>query len=511
MDLSKAGLNGYGIPFLKNNEIDGTPAVGREETLSINDFPSRECFSSEAESSVNGEGKDDGSTIARVTHKLRDVGTVQLIFLCFFLTAGGPFGVEDCVLSCGVAPTLIGLVAAPFLYVLPQIAMTAELSTMMPENGSYVVWVCRGCGTFWGCINGYNSLLCNIFDNAIYPVLVMDYWQRLYPDSLTNMEVLMVKMGIVVAGAFVNLFRVRFIGNFSAIFTLVVLSPFVAGFCITFRKITPSKQWTWSPPTDHNRDWASFLSTLLWLHTGWDGLGSVAGEVKNGKTSYIRAVVICALMNCFVYLTAIISAATVPTEGILNPWSDAYLLTVSEQFFPRYGGIYVAIVSAIDNICMYFVAISTTSRAIMKMADDGRDDKFMQNKMALMPGFMGLELKATSSPIVAIVVQSILIMFLVQFDFTFLVEVDAFANSISLLLEFISFIRLRYTEPEAKRPYKVPGGICVAWVITLMKLTFVIAIIVIMADEYQPLMCIVIFNLLVTIIYFVRVKVLRRR
>jgi len=505
MDNSNVRLDGYS--FLTNDDTINITGSNTEQSLLINDSPIGKCSSSEPETLENGEGR----ALGLETKKVRDVGTLQLVFLCFFLTAGGPFGVEDCVKSCGVAPTLIGLVAAPFLYVIPQIAMTAELSTMMPENGSYVVWVCRGCGSFWGCINAYNSLLCNLFDNAIYPVLVMDYWQRYYKNSLTDRQVLIIKVSIVAAGALINLFRVRLIGNISAIITLVVLSPFIAGFCLTVTKITPSTQWTYSPPGGDHRDWAAFLCTLLWLHTGWDGLGAVAGEVKNGKKSYIKAVVLCALMNCFVYLIAIISAATVPvpTEGIKDPWGDAYLLDVSEYFF-RNGGFYVAVVSAIDNICMYFVAISTTSRAISKMADDGRFDKLEQNKIAMLPGFMGLELKATSSPIIAIVVQSILIMCLVQFDFTFLVEVDAFANSISLLLEFVSFIRLRYTEPEAERPYKVPGGMCVAWTITIMKLFFVIAIIVLMAGEFEPLICIVGCNLLITIVYFVRVKMLHR-
>jgi len=236
MDFSNAQSNRYN--FLTNNETNNAKGRNREQTLSITDRPSRESFSSEAESSGNGEDRPLGLA----TQKVRDVGTLQLVFLCFFLTAGGPFGVEDCVKSCGVAPTLIGLVAAPFLYVIPQIAMTAELSTMMPENGSYVVWVCRGCGSFWGFINAYNSMLCNLFDNAIYPVLVMDYWQRYYKNSLTDQQVLMIKLSIVVAGALINIFRVRLLGNISAIITLVVLSPFIAGFCTTFKKITPSKQ-----------------------------------------------------------------------------------------------------------------------------------------------------------------------------------------------------------------------------------------------------------------------------
>merc|ERR1719427_1731961 len=104
----------------------------------------------------------------------------------------------------------------------------------------------------------------------------------------------------------------------------------------------------------------------------------------------------------------------------------------------------------------------------------------------MMPGFMGFEWRKTSSPVEAILVQSVVILFLVQYDFTFLVEVDAFANSISLLLEFVSFIRLRYTEPDAERPYKVPGGMCVAWAITIMKLSIIISIIVLIAQKWKP-------------------------
>jgi len=513
MTYSEGGSKGWLIPFLKTTQSYGGPATNRGKILQINTsgcLPSKD-YKNYPE---GGEDKVKVDTEASVSGRIRDVGTLQLVFLCFFLTAGGPFGVEDCVSSCGVAPTIIGILAAPILFVLPQIAMTAELSTMMPENGSFVVWVSRGCGSFWGWINAFNSLLCNVFDNAIYPVLVMDYWLRLYPDSLTKREVLMVKMGIVVAGALINIFRVRFIGNISVPFACVIMSPFIAGFCVTITRVAPSQQWTWYPPAgDNNRDWAAFLSTLLWLHTGWDGLSSVAGEVKDGSRSYINAVIICAFMNCFVYLTAIISAATVPTKGIPNDevWGDAYLLTVNAYIFPKFGGVCVAIVSAIDNICMYFVAIATVSRGIMKMADDGRDDEVKQNKVAMIPGFMGYEWKKTSSPVVAIVVQSIIVMFLVQFDFTFLVEVDAFANSISLLLEFLSFIRLRYTEPEAIRPYKVPGGMCVAWAMTLMKLSFVLTIMLFMVQEWKPLMCIVTFNVIITFIYFVKVKVLPSR
>ena len=79
------------------------------------------------------------STPRAPVKRVRDVRVWQLVFICFFLTSGGPFGLENCVASAGVAFTLLGLGLAPFVYAIPQFLMTSELSTMMPENGGYIV------------------------------------------------------------------------------------------------------------------------------------------------------------------------------------------------------------------------------------------------------------------------------------------------------------------------------------------------------------------------------------
>jgi len=206
---------------------------------------------------------------------------------------------------------------------------------------------------------------------------------------------------------------------------------------------------------------------------------------------------------------AVISAATVPVREFSSKdvWRDGYLVLVYEFIFRGWGGLCIVVVSVVDNISSYLVAISTTSRVIMKMADDGRNDETNQNKIAMLPVIFSYEWRRTSSPIVAVILQSMVIMFLIQFDFTLLVEVDSFANAISLMLEFAAFIRLRYTEPDALRPYKVPGGMAVAWGITIIKLILVMAITVLMFSEWKPFVCIVGFNVVITILYLVRVFV----
>ena len=89
----------------------------------------------------------------------------------------------------------------------------------------------------------------------------------------------------------------------------------------------------------------------------------------------------------------------------------------------------------------------------------------------------------THSPVVAVVAQSIIIAFFMFFDFGTLVEVSVTLNCITLVIEFAAFIYLRYKEPDAPRPYIIPGGKPVAWLITIVKITLVITVIVLTTSK----------------------------
>lgn len=71
----------------------------------------------------------------------------------------GPFGIEVCVGAAGPLYTLIALIGLPFVWAVPQALMTAELSTMIPENGGYILWVRDAYGPFLGWINAWNCTL----------------------------------------------------------------------------------------------------------------------------------------------------------------------------------------------------------------------------------------------------------------------------------------------------------------------------------------------------------------
>jgi len=83
----------------------------------------------------------------------------NLVGVTFFAVCGGDYGIEDSVGSGGVGLSLIALLVLPWVWSLPIALMTAELSSMIPEAGGYVVWAHRAFGPFWATQNAVWNLV----------------------------------------------------------------------------------------------------------------------------------------------------------------------------------------------------------------------------------------------------------------------------------------------------------------------------------------------------------------
>jgi hypothetical protein len=83
-------------------------------------------------------------------HGIPKVSMVPLIFLIFYEVSGGPFGIEDSVKAAGPLLAIVGFLLFAFIWSIPETLITAEMGTMFPENGGYVVWVSSALGPFWG-------------------------------------------------------------------------------------------------------------------------------------------------------------------------------------------------------------------------------------------------------------------------------------------------------------------------------------------------------------------------
>jgi amino acid transporter len=369
--------------------------------------------------------------------------------------------------------------------------MTAELSSMMDENGGYVLWVNRAfgdlwCGDFIGFVNAWNSIVDDMIDNALYVSVFVGYITNLFPATVPWTWGL--NIFVIVLVALMNTWGIDAVSWVSAVLLAVILGPICIEFGYQVEDIHPRAQWFSIPPKS-DLDMSVFLSTLLWLYGGWDSLGTLAGEVKDPKTTYIRGIALALVINTCVYVLPIIIGLSVSTDE--GDWIVGFFETVATDIAP-WLTYWVLAGSIISNFGTYNAGMSATARAMWAM---GRTEPKQ------LPGIFGYTWSRRGTPLFAIFVNSVsmysllflllclvllslhfswksflnsyshlVTAFLLKFDFTTLVQCDTFLDCFTLLLEFASFIWLKYKEPNTPRPYEVPGGIIGAWAITIPKL-----------------------------------------
>lgn len=370
---------------------------------------------------------------------------------------------EDAVGAGGVFYCLVGLVLLPFLWALPQSLMTAELSTMMPENGGSYIWVWRALGETCGVVNAYSSLIVSLFDICLYPSLVAAYM----PKRIGSVGKYVVKVVLLGSVSCFNALGLDFVGLISIFLLILTMSVFVAEIPFAVAHFTP-QVWTMMPKT---LDWGLMFSVLLWSNTGWDALGAIAGEVSNPSKTYPLGISLALLMSSCAYIIPIVVSYSVLPDPAL--WhSDAFFdaaLSVAPWM-----AIWMRIACTCGSIGQLNAGIASTSRRIWAMACDA--DPMSTVTFRTLPSFMSQLSERFVTPINALIAQFIITAFLSLADFSFLIEFEMLLNCSCLLFEFAAFMVLKYKEPDAPRPYVVPFGRKGAWAITLVK-TFVVAII----------------------------------
>jgi len=153
---------------------------------------------------------------------------LPLIAAIYFLVAGGPFGLEDIVSKSGYTGAILILLITPVIWAIPTALMVSELSSALPNQGGYYVWVTRGMGHFWGFQEAWLSLAGSIFDVALYPTLFVSYLGHLAPWMTAGGRGTALAIVLVAAAAAWNLMGAKSVGDSSLAMGIVLLAPFAA-------------------------------------------------------------------------------------------------------------------------------------------------------------------------------------------------------------------------------------------------------------------------------------------
>ena len=130
-------------------------------------------------------------------------------------------------------------------------------------------------------------------------------------------------------------------------------------------------------------------------------------------------------------------------------------------------------------------------------------DKSRRIAIGMLPKWLcGTIWERTGAPVRGVILQSVVCSVLILFDFEFLLQASVLINCITWCAELCSFLRLRYSEPDTRRPYMVPGGLKVAWLITVDKLILVLVLFVLVIRDNPYYVLITIGFLIFTMVYY---------
>lgn len=428
---------------------------------------------------VESDNPGRGPSLGSSNDKL---GPFLLAAIVFYNVSGGPFGIEEAVRSAGALYTLLGFLLMPLVWSIPEAIVTAELGSTFPEPAGGVAWVEEAFGERAAWISGYLGWVAGATDNAIYPVLFLDYLvQVFFPDSdtlfgaATWSRFIFVSLTTLILG-YVNWRGLKIVGKLSVAVAFIALSPFVILITVGVFRIEPRRWLELPAPADpHNNETQGgffpslslggimlrpFLNNIFWNLNSFDAAASFGGDVTDAATTFPRAMGLSVL---FVALGYLIPLMVVIGALETNPddWVDGYIAIAASRIVGPWLGAWTVFAAGVSNIALFQAELSADSFQIMGMADRGYLPRIFSERSQYGTPTYGILLG------LAVIATVITVSNLGQ-----LIEMLNFSYSISLIIEYAAFLELRRSKPDLERPWRFPFGLVGCVMLLVMPLAF---------------------------------------
>jgi amino acid transporter len=379
------------------------------------------------------------------------IGVISLAMIVFFNVSGGPFGIEESVRSAGFLFSIIGFAVFPFIWSIPESLVTAELGSAYPEASGGVVWVEEAFGQMAAFQAGYLGWVAGATDNAIYPVLFLDYAIQMWSSAEELNPVLRLVLIAVVSVllGFLNWLGLEIVGKMSVIIGILSMSPFVIMVVMGVFQLDPQRWLEILPPSQSSEAetsmdlrflvstvlWRPFLNNLFWNLNSFDAGACYAGEVDNPGRTLPRAMFFAVCMVIAGYLFPLMVAIGA-TDSKPEDWEDGYLATAAGAIGGRWLEAWVILAAGIANISLYQAELSADAYQLMGMADRGFLPKIFSTRSRY------------GTPTYGILLGVTVIIAMGNFDLERLIELLNLNYAVSLLMEYAAFIKLRISKPE---------------------------------------------------------------
>ena len=390
------------------------------------------------------------------------VGVMGVVFMIYAMACAGAYGLEDMIPSAGPVMTMLMLCVIPFMWAVPNALVSAELGSAIPEEGGNYVWVRRAFGEFWCFQSAFGRILSNYVGVPAYPVLAGDYVASMMGWSSTNAYLF--KLLLIGIFCYINFRGVQDVAKVGTVLGLLIVAAFACVIFIGFSHAQYNPIDPFVPPGQSVLYSAgTALAIGMWMYTGYESMGSMAGELENPQV-IPKALVIVVPLILLTYIPT--TLAGLCSVGQWESWGTNGISYGDVASLAGEGwGVFFVLIAFAGLFSVYNSWLSVGPRYFLVLAQDNMAPKFMTktNKQGVPIG--GWALMLVCCVLFALLPFSALA--------TLTVTAILFCTSIMM----ISAIKLRLAEPDLPRPFKVKlnnfwfGAMCM-----LVPFTAVIAL-----------------------------------
>src|SRR6267142_3872952 len=273
---------------------------------------------------------------------VRKAALLPFVFVMYAYATGGPFGLEDMVSTSGPGLALLYILFIPLFWCIPVSLVAAELTTAIPVEGGFYRWVRSAFGDFWGFQAGWWNWSASFLLAAAYAVLTTDYLSFFFP-AIVGWKHYLVSLLIIAVIAWINVRGIQMVGAVSTVLELFVLLVVAALFVIAATKWQHNPFTPLVPP--HVPSFQVFgagLALGLWLYSGYEQVSSVAEEVENPQRNYpIALAIVVPLSMATYFLPTMFSLAAL---GDWQKWHTGYFSGAAALIGGPWLGFGIAIV-----------------------------------------------------------------------------------------------------------------------------------------------------------------------
>ena len=385
--------------------------------------------------------------------------TVSAMFVIY---CGGPYGIEEVVAQSGPTFAIFGLLFMAVFWGIPGVLQNSELISAIPMEGGVYQWYKKSWGDYWGFQLGWLEWLTWMFDAALYPTLLAEYFVIfIWPEAPVSVS-WGLTLSMIWLTVIVNLRGVELVGPLFNVLTWLQIIPVIlfVYYGVGLIDLDVYTSLHLPPQTDLTTAVVFALIFGVWNFSGYSGLASAADEIDDIESNYPKALIVTLMLSVVVYVIPLMIGIAVNPNW--NLWSEAQLNLVALALGGTAFAWWFNLAAQTSNFGLINGEMLLMSHLLKAISDDGH-----------LPNFISKTNSKYDTPVGALVTQGLVLSIMtMSMKFVDLLVVGTWISIPLYIIGFFVFISLRYTHPELPRPFKVSGGIIFPW-ITVIVPTFI--------------------------------------